>query len=414
MRCRIGLDDTDHPDVGCTTYGMDVLLSLVESKIECSIIERNLVRLWPFAERRTRGNGALGATIDLQESHFDQLVMVCREWFSDLLGEINDYPKTDFPASPCLVIAPQKTPEKWYWDSVRGFVDHDLMIEQAIERGCTVLSGESHFGVVGACAAVSWEPREDSSWELIAWREESEIGTQRNVSEKAVSDLEGNHPSTFLNRDPTKGKSMIAPRSPCPVLYGIRGPSQTVVYEAHNWLQSREDVEKCKSFAIHHTNQLSDDHIDSPLSGTITSYAEETRGGHASVSVFSGNHSFELVAFSEGGPVNRLLRKLIPGDRIRWAGLESPDGSIHLERLRLDQASPRIISRPICCSRTMRSAGKGQDLRCSTCGKNEKKSWVSSDIDSLYGQIKGVWTEPSASNRRHLSRPLSLGNPGTK
>ena len=64
-----------------------------------------------------------------------------------------------------------------------------------------------------------------------------------------------------------------------------------------------------------------------------------------------------LVAFKEGGDVNRLLRKLIPGDRINWLGLESPDGSIHLERLRIESSVPRILGRPICCNnKTMRSA----------------------------------------------------------
>ena len=76
----------------------------------------------------------------------------------------------------------------------------------------------------------------------------------------------------------------------------------------------------------------------------------ETKGAHSSLEVTHKGNRKTLVAFKEGGDVNRLLRKLIPGDRINWLGLESPDGSIHLERLRIESSVPRILGRPICLS----------------------------------------------------------------
>ena len=57
---RIGLDDTDHPDGGCTTFDLNSLMNHLASEIPSfREIERRLVRLWPYAERRTRGNAAL-------------------------------------------------------------------------------------------------------------------------------------------------------------------------------------------------------------------------------------------------------------------------------------------------------------------------------------------------------------------
>ena len=57
---RIGLDDTDHPEGGCTTYDLNELSRLLIQNIDSAEeVERRLVRLWPFAERRTRGNAAL-------------------------------------------------------------------------------------------------------------------------------------------------------------------------------------------------------------------------------------------------------------------------------------------------------------------------------------------------------------------
>ena len=75
---RIGLDDTDHPESGCTTETLDKLLRLLTSTFDLTIQERRLVRLWPFAERRTRGSGALGALIASNESAVEPIIEKCR------------------------------------------------------------------------------------------------------------------------------------------------------------------------------------------------------------------------------------------------------------------------------------------------------------------------------------------------
>ena len=412
MRCRLGLDDTDHVDEGCTTSSFDELLSEIQEAMNCDILERRLVRLWPFAERRTRGNGALGAIIDIPDKDEVLLEKICNDWFDRLLTKVAGYPPSKIPAAPCLVISFDKAPEHWYWDAVRGYVNPENILREARNTGTILLLENEISGVVGACAAISWESNPHSSWELIAWRDDSSLGSERRVSSRSVSQLESLFPGTFLNRDPTKGKGLIAPRTPCPVLYGIRGSSSSEVERAHIWLQSEKGVESCKSYAIHRSNQISDDHIESTRSGLVICKPRETKGGHARVSVYSRGKSLDLVAFREGGPVNRLLRTLEPGDKITWVGLHSPDGSIHLERLRIDSATPRIFSRPICCRRTMRSSGRNQGLRCLSCGRKEKKTWYSIHFDDIHEYPSGKWLEPTPSNRRHLSRPLSQGLPG--
>ena len=376
MRCRLGLDDTDHVDEGCTTSSFDELLSEIQEAMNCDIIERRLVRLWPFAERRTRGNGALGAIIDIPDKEKVLLEKICNDWFDRLLTKVAGYPPSKIPAAPCLVISFDKAPEHWYWDAVRGYVNPENILREAGNTGTILLLKNEISGVVGACAAISWESNPHSSWELIAWRDDSSLGSERRVSPRSVSQLESLFPGTFLNRDPTKGKGLIAPRTPCPVLYGIRGSSSSEVERAHIWLQSEKGVESCKSYAIHRSNQISDDHIESTRSGLVICKPRETKGGHARVSVFSRGQSLNLVAFREGGPVNRLLRTLEPGDKITWVGLHSPDGSIHLERLRIDSATPRIFSRPICCRRTMRSSGRNQGLRAYPVEERRKRHGI--------------------------------------
>jgi len=405
---RLGLDDTDHPEIGCTTERMNELVDIILSRIDSELIERRLVRLWPFATRRTRGNGALGAIFMIHMEEIEELYSICSGWFSELCEEIERYPETEFDPSPCLVISESEVSDEWYWTSVRGEVDCDKRMLDVQDAGCTVLVGESHWGVVGASAAISWVPGTFSSWELIAWRSEEKIGTERQVSETAVSCMGSLHPGAFVNRDPTKGRGLIAPRTPCPVLYGIRGSCSEDVERAHEWLQKRTDIEQCSCSAIHRTNQLSDDHIESSSSGTVISTPETTKGGHAMIGAITPDGRFNLVAFSEGGPVNRLLRSLIPGDQISWTGLASPDGSFHLEKLRADKTSPRITGRPICCSKTMRSKGKGQGMKCNSCGRMRHKYWLCNGMEGNYVAPIGRWVEPSPSNRRHLARPVSL------
>ena len=157
MRCRLGLDDTDHVDEGCTTSSFDELLSEIQDGTNCDILERRLVRLWPFARRRTRGNGALGAIIDIPDRDELLLEKICDSWFDRLLTKVSGYPPSNIPVSPCLAISFDKTPENWYWDAVRGHVDPEKTLREARNAGNILFLTDEISGVVGACAAISWE-----------------------------------------------------------------------------------------------------------------------------------------------------------------------------------------------------------------------------------------------------------------
>ena len=217
------------------------------------------------------------------------------------------------------------------------------------------------------------------------------------------------YPNTFANRDPTTGRGMIMPRTNCPVLYGIRAESLSEAESAHQYLQGRDDVENSESWAIHRTNQISDDHLLGYESGIVLTNPLEVQGGHSSVRIWTGSKSATLVAFSESGEVNSRLRRLKVGDVVDWMGLTSPSTEVHLERLRLKVPAPRIGNRPQCCGKTMRSAGIGQGLRCKKCGKLKVKVWETAS-PSFRTEHQG-WVEPTPSNRRHLAKPLDKGLP---
>ncbi len=407
----IGFDDTDTPEFGCTTATFDDLLTILSELPNFQIIERRLVRLWPFAERRTRGNGALSCIIEIATTSIDDFEKLLSDFFLFLDDQLK-YRKGSINSntSPGLVYCFEELDEELYWEAVRQKVEISDRIKKL--SGIKKMSLYSEWGLIGASSAAAWKPNEKSTWELIAWRHPEKIGTKREITNSIIKKMEIKHPETFVNRDPTQEKGLIAPRTPCPVLYGIRGSTSQAVLSAHEWLQTNDEVEKCQRFAIHRTNQLSDDHVLGFSTSTVLTNPEETKGAHSSLNVTFHGTSKTLVAFKEGGDVNRLLRKLIPGDKISWLGLESPDGSIHLERLRVESSVPRIIGRPKCCDgKTMRSGGINQPLRCKVCQKNLEKHWLFEDIDISDLDVINGWVEPNPSQRRHLSRPLLFGEP---
>ena len=408
---RIGLDDTDHIDYACTTEHFQRLLSRMEESIDgFEIKERRLVRLWPFAPERTRGNAALSAICTVDTHTLDSVDWICREFIEELNEEIQTkYPENGQKPSPCLLLALEDFPEQMYWDAVRKEVSLITRVANIPNSTKMYAIEDIPYGIIGASSAIAWMPNIQSTWELIAWRFKDKIRSTRKVSIEAVNSMSEKYPNTFANRDPTTGRGMIMPRTNCPVLYGIRAESLSEAESAHQYLQGRDDVENSESWAIHRTNQISDDHLLGYESGIVLTNPLEVQGGHSSVRIWTGSKSATLVAFSESGEVNSRLRRLKVGDVVDWMGLTSPSTEVHLERLRLKVPAPRIGNRPQCCGKTMRSAGIGQGLRCKTCGKLKVKVWETAS-PSFRTEHQG-WVEPTPSNRRHLAKPLDRGLP---
>lgn len=375
-----------------------------------AVLERRLVRLWPFAPKRTRGNAALSAVCELGHGSLDDVNMICKKFIEDLAVEIEiGYPSEGQRPDPCLLVSDVEFPEDWYWQAVRREVKLKNRLESLPDSAKIHSISPQPAGLIGASSAIAWNPSQGSTWELIAWRQPNRIRTIREVSQQSIIEMSERFPETFTNRDPTTGRGMIMPRTNCPVLYGVRGNSSQEVSDAHKFMQSRDDVETCEAWAIHRTNQVSDDHLLGYHSAVVSGLPNEVQGGHSSILVWDGEVGKTLVAFAESGPVNVLLRSTKPGDEVDWLGLKAPSGEIHLERLRVKSTVPRTGERPGCCGKAMRSAGKGQGLRCTICGSIKEKTWKIESI-SFDGQ-SGGWVEPTASNRRHLAMPLKRSLP---
>ena len=86
----IGLDDTDSLEGGCTTWDFHKLLTLIEGLDYVQVKIPRLVRLWPFAPHRTRGNAALSCEIKLPEENIFEFIKFLDNWFSKTYSKDGD------------------------------------------------------------------------------------------------------------------------------------------------------------------------------------------------------------------------------------------------------------------------------------------------------------------------------------
>ena len=75
----LGLDDTDSLSGGCTTEVFHRLIDDLPEETDVGV--PRLVRLWPFAQRRTRGNAAL--SIELKHDDEKALLNHLDEWWNN-------------------------------------------------------------------------------------------------------------------------------------------------------------------------------------------------------------------------------------------------------------------------------------------------------------------------------------------
>src|SRR5208282_2153599 len=193
----LGIDDTDSPEGGCTTWVLTELLALAREEDVDLIGEPHLVRLNPNIPWKTRGNAALAARFGrgrgprrrLGEvsgrpvwsfaeggplSAVRESIFVDRAWervrASSRLGE----PRTD----PALVAVRRRLPAWVYYRAVREVVPVEEARRYLESVGALVYAEGDGRGVVGASAAIAW-PARRVTWELIAYRPVAREGARR-------------------------------------------------------------------------------------------------------------------------------------------------------------------------------------------------------------------------------------------
>jgi tRNA(Ile2)-agmatinylcytidine synthase len=390
----LGLDDTDHLGGGCTTLTMHRLLVSLPKGVQL-IGDPSLVRLYPMAKARTRGNAALSAElkVDLPQDTWyawlDQYWSTEVEPLSGHWTASTHAARPQVPSDPGMVWYTEKPPDKFYRKAVRKEVRLDEGPDPDWSRG-----GQ---GRIGAMAAVAWSDHA-TTWEGIAWRERD--GTTRRLDEVILRELDG-HDRLFACRDPRQGRGLLAPRGASPVLCGIRGTERSAVSDAMDMLLEADGTETASGHRVFRTNQGSGDHLSPPIHATVMA-TEVIQGGHVALQTDRGT----WLAFAPSGMVRDLASRLCPGDEVQGLGLQSTKPGregLHLEALQHIAGPLRNLRRPTCpaCRRRMKSAGKGQGLRCPSCDHTDEDRWVGDEV------IPSGWVQPPLDRRRHLAPDLS-------
>ena len=430
---RIGIDDTDSPRGGCTTWVLTELVRLAREHHLDLLGEPHLVRLNPNVPWKTRGNAALalrlgtgtgrgrtvgeidGRPVVAFRSGRELAVEDGEEYLDDAWRAVSAAAPREPGTDPAMVAVTRSLPASLYRQAVtdRVTVAEAWRLLRAAGARTWVRGGRR--GLVGASAAVAW-PARRSTWELLAYREPARIGRRRVVDPESVRAAARRHPELFLCVDERTRRLLVAPHSPCPILYGLRATAPGASLAARQEVRS-EAVDRWMLFR---TNQGTGDHLrrrrapeltgyrSGRVRGTVLGRADSLPGGHARFSVADrGGASLTCVAFEPTKTLPEVARSLRPGDEVEVWGSAAPRSTIRLEGisvLRLVRDGRwRPPTCPACGVRTG-SLGAGRGWRCGRCRRRlppESAEWL--DAPRAL-ELRPYHPTPSA--RRHLA-PLA-------
>jgi tRNA(Ile2)-agmatinylcytidine synthase len=425
----IGVDDTDSLQGMCTTFLATEIVRELTEDFDLIGYPR-LVRLNPTIPWKTRGNAAIclrfgrgvgarsavgeidhrpvfsyrrgSGRLDPRAVH-GQLEAIMERWCAF------DEPTTN----PGFVVLRRPPSPGLYWKAVREVVSQ-TSTRRAIAGLGFVRGYKNGRGIIGAAAATAWRPR-DRTYELLAYREREKWGSPRDVDPESVMAMDRAFPSTFNNYDYANSHVALAPRSPCPVLMGIRGDVPLDLPRALR----RIDGEAPSRWMIFETNQGTDDHIrrddwrmrpntSVSLRGTVLGEPADAAGGHVFFP-FGGRRRVAVAAYEPSKQFRSVIRKLAPGDTVRVMGsIRRDPRSLNLEKLQVLQVVPKAtkVANPRCpvCNKSMKSIGRDEGFRC--LRGHVKKPTTAAVFAIVERQLRQQWYEPPVSARRHIAKPL--------
>ncbi len=384
----LALDDTDGPEGGCTTHVAWRILDRL--RVEAASGRPRLVRLFPSNPWKTRGNAAV--VLPLREELDPETVLEAA------FDVVRAHARLADGKGAGLALLEHPPPERWYHQGVQGTVELGDARQALDDLGARTRTMGTGRGLIGCLCAAAWRPGPQATYEHIAYRAPDRWGTPRRIEPASVAGVAGAYPETFDCIDPTDDHLAMVPRTPCPVLFGLRATRPGRLAEAAARIEG-EAPAVAQAFV---TNQASDDHIRSAcLTPSIATRPPTTlAGGHVRLATETTDGQMRtLMAFEPTGRLRHAVLDVEPGDRLLPVGALE-DGQVNLEKLLHVPARRRRRQRCPSCGGAMGSAGRDAGVRCRGCGHRAPKR---------YEQPEPAWYEADVSARRHLARPLALG-----
>ena len=417
----IGLDDTDSKKGGCTTYLAAVLIGKLERFKVKFIDYPSLIRLNPNVPWKTRGNGALCLRFRYSpESEAEIKKTAIALWQQhSAINEKGTDPGIVFyknPEIPTELVAFSKKTET-------AIVTLKEAMALVKKIGAEAFGFNSKRGIIGALAAIGETLKGDFTYELIAYRTPENLGSKRSVDVDSIFRMdEATLPYTFNNVDTEKGRVIITPRGPDPILFGIRGETPEIVKKAFELVEPLEPVER---WVIFRSNQGTDAHLK-PVKALslIEPYTSVIAKGivsqnpriiplrHVIFSITDGSAQVDCAAYEPTGNLRKITRDLVFGDTVEvYGAVHKPTSAkpltINLEKLDvINLATKILLENPLCpnCGKRLKSMGKNQGFRCEKCGSQypdikKKESIVQRMLQT------GLYVT-SIRSQRHLTKPL--------
>jgi tRNA(Ile2)-agmatinylcytidine synthase len=418
---HIGLDDTDSTRKGCTTYVAALLVEKLE-KLNVTFLDYpNLIRLNPNVPWKTRGNGALCLRI----KHTSGLEEKIKETAISLVEEHSDLAFRG--TNPGIVFFQnEKIPEEikaFAKNTITGIATLKEATKLVQKLGGEALGFKACRGIIGALAAVGENLEDDRTYELIAYRVPENCGLKRKVDETSIFEMdELTRPYTFNNVDSEKGRVIITPRGPDPILFGIRGETPDIVKKAFGLVKPLENVER---WLVFRTNQGTDAHLKHVAAlnqiepynsviakGVVSQNPRMVPLRHVIFSIRDETGEVDCAAYEPTGALRRVARNLIVGDSVEvYGAVRKPSAgkplTINLEKIKILALAPKIVfQNPVCpkCGKRLESMGKDKGFRCKKCGTRfDDARKVQTAVER---KLKVGLYVTSTRSQRHLTKPL--------
>lgn len=419
---HVGIDDTDSPRIGCTTYVASLLVEKLNALGVSFLDYPNLIRLNPNVPWKTRGNGALCLRLDCDNDQIEQI----KETTINIVEANSDLEHAG--TEPGIVFYfGRAVPEElkaFAKQTIQGIVKLKDALKLIRQFKAEAVGFKTGRGIVGALAAIGEDLSGDHTFELIAYRTPLNRGSPRRVEAASVVDMDQRtRPSTFNNVDPETGRVLITPHGPDPILYGIRGETPSIVKRAQKTVRSLEPVER---WTIFRTNQGTDAHLRrinsisdirpfNPVvvKGTVAAEPTVIPRRHVIFPISDATGQIDCAAYEPTGELRKIAQKLIKGDVIEAHGGVRPPSrkrpvTVNLEKTNMLELAPNPVYRnPLCqeCGKRMESMGTGKGFRCPKCGFRSATMEKSIQHRSR-GLEKRVYVT-SPRSQRHLTKPLN-------
>jgi tRNA(Ile2)-agmatinylcytidine synthase len=418
---HIGLDDTDSAKGGCTTYLTAIIIEKLQKFNPQFIDYPGLIRLNPNVPWKTRGNGALSLRFAYNLEFEQQIIDTALDLWEEN-SSVNEkgtdpgivfYQNHEIPAE--LKAFSKKTQT-----TIVTLREAKTLINKL---GAEAIGFNSCRGIIGALAAIGETLEGDHTYELIAYRTPVNLGSKRRVDEASIFEMDKlTSPYTFNNVDAEKGRIIITPRGPDPILFGIRGETPEGVTKAYGIVKPLEPVER---WVIFRSNQGTDAHLRKVeelskleayssviASGTVSKTPRIVPLRHVIFAIKDESAEVDCAAYEPTGDLRKIARELVVGDVVEvygavHKGTITKPLTINLEKINiLNLKQQTKQENPFClnCGKRLKSMGRNQGLRCEKCGS--KFTDMNKKEVLMPRAIKTGLYVTSTRSQRHLTKPL--------